>query len=65
MFCVEVIIEKEKYYLATLSGTISKSQTDSIVFANENVASYYATKIEYIYKGSLGKVKSLSLQELL
>lgn len=64
MYCVEVIIEKEKYYLATLSGTISKSITDSIIFANENVAFYYATKIEDIYSGSLGKVKSLTVKEL-
>ena len=64
MFCVEVIIEKEKNNLATLSGTLSKSLTDAIVFANENVASHYATKIENIYKGAFGKVKSLTFEEL-
>lgn len=64
MFCVEVTIEKEKYYLATLSGTVSKSLTDSIIFVNENVASYYATNIENIYKEALGKVKSLTFKEL-
>lgn len=64
-YIVIVSIMKEKYYLASLSGTISKSICDSLIFPNENVACFYATKMENIYQGSLGKVESVTFYELI
>lgn len=65
LYVVTVNIANEKYYLSSLSGTISKCICDSLIFPNENVACFYATRMENIYQDSLGKVESVALHELI
>ena len=48
LYVVTVNIANEKYYLSSLSGTISKCICDSLIFPNENVACFYATRMENI-----------------
>ena len=50
LYVVTVNIANEKYYLSSLSGTISKCICDSLIFPNENVACFYATRMENIYQ---------------
>lgn len=63
-YVVTINIMKEKYYLASLSGTISRCVSDSLIFANENVAYFYATKVENIYPNSLGRIELVAFHEL-
>lgn len=65
VYVVTVNIENENYYLSSLSGIISKDICDSLIFPDENVACFYATRIENIYQGSLGKIESVAFHELI
>ncbi len=64
IYVVEVIIQGEIYFLLGLDGTVSKNIIDAIFFVNKNVASYYATQIESIICGSLGRLRSLTIHEM-
>ena len=44
LYVVTVNIANEKYYLSSLSGTISKCICDSLIFPNENVACFLCYK---------------------
>ena len=65
VYVVTVNIENEKYYLASLAGIISKNISDSLIFPNENLASFYATRMEFVYQDSLGKAESTTFREVL
>ena len=65
LYVVTVNIENEKYYLASLAGIISKNISDSVIFPNENLASFYATRMEFVYQDSLGKAESVAFHELI
>ena len=64
LYVVEIPIKGENFYLVDLKGTISQCISNSIIFADYNKAAFYATKVEDIYKGVLGRVKIVDWKDL-
>lgn len=66
IYVVNVIVKKEKYYLAGFDGTISRNIQDAIVFISKNAAYFNATLIEKMYGNEeiLGRVETLTFREL-
>lgn len=64
IFVVNILINKRSYYLLDFELSISKNISDSLIIPSEDFAYKIATIAENFYKGSIGKVKKVSLEEI-
>jgi hypothetical protein len=64
IFVVNILINERSYYLLDLNLSISKNISDSLIIPSEDFAYKMATITENFYKGSVGKVKKVSLEEM-
>lgn len=64
-YAIVIVINGDKYYLASYDKTLTKSIRDSMIFFNEKVALFYATMIENEIEGCLCKTEKVSISNLL